>query len=53
MQQPSDEVPAGTVIQQVASGYKMHDRVLRPARVIVSSGPAAASSDNQTDHEGS
>jgi molecular chaperone GrpE len=34
MQQPSD-LPPGTVIQQVQQGYKLHDRVLRPAKVIV------------------
>ncbi len=38
MQQPSAEVPAGNVVQEAARGYRMHDRVLRPARVIVSSG---------------
>ena len=53
MQQPNDEVPAGTVIQQVARGFKMHGRVLRPSRVIVSSGPVAALGNNPTDHEGS
>jgi molecular chaperone GrpE len=42
MQQPSDEHPAGTVLQEVRRGYAMHERVLRPARVIVSSGPASA-----------
>lgn len=45
LQQPSDEHPAGTVIQELARGYRMHDRVLRPSRVIVSSGPAAAASE--------
>lgn len=39
MQQPSDEHPAGTVMQEVARGYKMRDRVIRPAKVVVSSGP--------------
>ncbi len=39
LQQPSDEHPAGQVIGEVAHGYKMHNRVLRPSRVIVSSGP--------------
>lgn len=34
MQQPSD-LPSGTVIQQVQQGYKLRDRVLRPAKVIV------------------
>lgn len=40
MKQPSDDVPAGRVIQEVAKGYRMHERVLRPSRVIVSGGPA-------------
>lgn len=34
--QPSDKVEANTVIQVMQKGYKLHDRVLRPARVIVS-----------------
>lgn len=41
LQQPSAEHPAGTVIQELQRGYMMYERVLRPARVIVSSGPAA------------
>lgn len=39
-QMPSDEVPAGTVLQEVAVGYLLHDRVVRPSQVIVSTGPA-------------
>jgi len=42
MQQPSDEYPAGTVMQELARGYKMHDRVIRASRVVVSGGPAQA-----------
>lgn len=42
LQQPSDTVPSGVVLQDIARGYRMHDRVLRPSRVIVSSGPANA-----------
>ncbi len=41
LQQPSEEVPAGDVLRDVATGYKMHDRVVRASQVIVSSGPAA------------
>jgi molecular chaperone GrpE len=37
--QPSDD-PEGTVIQVIQKGYKLGDRVLRPARVVVSSGAA-------------
>lgn len=36
MQQPSSNVPPGHVVQQLARGYRMHGRVLRPAKVIVS-----------------
>jgi molecular chaperone GrpE len=35
--QPSDE-KEGAVIQVLQKGYKLGDRVLRPARVVVSSG---------------
>ena len=37
-QMPSDEVPAGHVLQEVAVGYMLHDRVIRPSQVIVSTG---------------
>jgi molecular chaperone GrpE len=39
-QQPSAEQPPGTVLQVLEPGYMIHDRVLRPARVIVSAAPA-------------
>lgn len=39
LQQPSAEVPAGNVVLVAQTGYKLHDRVVRPAQVIVSSGP--------------
>jgi molecular chaperone GrpE len=31
-----DDVPAGTVVQVVQAGYVIHDRLLRPAMVVVS-----------------
>ena len=37
--EPSDS-PEGTVIRQARRGYRFKDRLLRPARVVVSSGPA-------------
>lgn len=40
-QVPSAEHPPMTVVQVVEMGYRMHDRVVRPARVIVSSVPPA------------
>ncbi len=41
MQQPTKEHPPGTVAQVLEHGYMIHDRVLRPARVIVSTAPNA------------
>jgi len=35
-QQPSAEHSEPTVLEEVTKGYRLHDRVLRPARVIVS-----------------
>src|SRR4029078_6738679 len=35
--QPSSDVPAGNVMMVTQSGYMLHDRVVRPAQVIVSS----------------
>lgn len=32
------ELPSGMVVQEVRTGYRLHDRVIRPAQVIVSSG---------------
>lgn len=40
--QPSDEAE-GTVIQVLQKGYKLGDRVLRPARVVVSAGSGRGS----------
>ena len=41
-QQPSDEYPAGTVTEVMQTGYILHDRVIRPAQVFVSTGPGSA-----------
>ena len=38
--EPSDQVPEGTVLRQARRGYRFKDRLLRPANVVVSSGPA-------------
>jgi molecular chaperone GrpE len=37
-QMSSTDVPAGSVLQEVAVGYLLHDRVIRPSQVIVSTG---------------
>jgi molecular chaperone GrpE len=36
--EPSDEVKEGNVIRQTRRGYRLKDRLLRPAAVVVSSG---------------
>ncbi|MFN3190431.1 MAG: nucleotide exchange factor GrpE [Aureliella sp.] len=38
-QMPSDEYEAGKVMNEVGVGYVLHDRVVRPSHVIVSTGP--------------
>lgn len=40
LHQPSNDAPADTVTMVTQQGYKLHDRVVRPTQVIVSSGPA-------------
>src|SRR5262245_4721000 len=35
MQQPTAEYPPNTVVQTLEQGFMIHDRVLRPARVVV------------------
>jgi len=39
-QLPSDEHPAMTVTHELEQGFILNDRVVRPTKVIVSSGPA-------------
>lgn len=49
-EQPSTEVPPGTVVQVYQSGYELFGRVLRPAMVVVSpkaAGDVSASQANE------
>lgn len=39
-QMPSAEFPEGTVMYEAQSGYQLHDKVIRPAMVVVSTGSA-------------
>ncbi|MCG8649160.1 MAG: nucleotide exchange factor GrpE [Pirellulales bacterium] len=39
-QMPSDEHASGTVVHVAVTGFQMHDRVVRPSQVVVSSGSA-------------
>lgn len=38
-QQPSADLPEGQVMQQLRRGYKLRDRLIRPAMVVVSKKP--------------
>jgi molecular chaperone GrpE len=38
-QVPSDK-PSGTIVEENQKGYTLHGRLLRPARVVISQGPA-------------
>jgi molecular chaperone GrpE len=38
-QQPVEDVPEGQVVQQLRKGYKLKDRLIRPAMVVVSKKP--------------
>ncbi|MDC0200847.1 nucleotide exchange factor GrpE [Verrucomicrobia bacterium] len=38
-QEAKDDIPEGNIITQIRKGYKLHDRLLRAANVIVSKGP--------------
>ena len=40
MQEDSDK-PPGTVVSEMARGYKLHDRLVRPAAVVVARPRAA------------
>ncbi|MBI5528312.1 MAG: nucleotide exchange factor GrpE [Deltaproteobacteria bacterium] len=44
--EPSDEVPPSCVVREVRRGYMLHDRLLRPALVVVSTGKAAPAAAN-------
>jgi molecular chaperone GrpE len=39
---PDTETPSGTVVQVIQPGYRLHDRLLRPAQVGVAKGGPAA-----------
>ncbi|PKN44100.1 MAG: nucleotide exchange factor GrpE [Deltaproteobacteria bacterium HGW-Deltaproteobacteria-17] len=42
-QNPSDEVPTGMIVKQWQKGFMLGDRLIRPCRVVVSSGPGPSS----------
>ncbi|MDR0932986.1 MAG: nucleotide exchange factor GrpE [Victivallales bacterium] len=45
--EPSEEYPEGIILKEWAGGYRFGQRLLRPAKVVVSSGSAAESSKSE------
>ena len=48
---PSTQVPDKHVVEEFQRGYRLHDRILRPAMVTVSSGAVAGAGSNGADNE--
>lgn len=49
MQEETGEQPENTVLRQLQKGYTLHDRLLRPAMVVVAKAGVEPSGDTQTD----
>ena len=49
--EPSESVPEGTVTKEWNCGYKIGEKLLRPARVMVSSGPEVQSENETAEKE--
>ncbi len=47
-QEPSADVAEGVVLRQIRKGYKLRDRLLRPANVVISTGTAGPNSAEDT-----
>ena len=48
---PTDEHPPMTVLQEVERGYVLHDRVIRPSKVLVASAPPQPAEDTLSDSD--
>ncbi len=48
-QEETDAIPDGTVVAELQRGYRIRDRVLRPAMVVVARNPATPIKDATTD----
>ena len=48
-QTPSNDHPPMTIIQEIEQGYLLHERVVRPSKVIVSSGAENAEKERQAE----
>jgi len=50
-QRPSADHPPNIILDEVEQGFRMHDRVIRPSKVIVSSQPPAAADETSQPEE--
>ncbi len=50
-QQPSEEHPAGSVLEVMQIGYQLHDRVVRPSQVFVSAGTPEQDTNETTEND--
>jgi len=51
MTEESEEYPENTVLKEFQKGYTLHDRLLRPAMVVVSKGVSAAGAPEEAKEE--
>lgn len=49
MQQETTEQPENIVLNELQKGYMIHDRLLRPAMVVVSTSPAGSGNDDENE----
>ncbi len=51
MQKESDDHPENIVLDELQKGYMIHDRLLRPAMVVVSKSPSDSGDDDNNEKE--
>ncbi len=51
LQVPRNDVPPYTVVEEVEKGYRLHDKVIRHARVIVSTDANGGDADGVTNND--
>ncbi len=49
MQEASETLPPDSVLREIERGYRLHDRVLRPARVVISKAPEQSEQKEETE----
>ncbi len=52
MEQETSDQPAGSIVAEIKRGYRLHDRLLREAHVVVAKAPSAPAPDADDDDAG-